>query len=917
MKKTSKKFDIFLSYASTDRRIADRLYSILSKEVSVFYDVNTLAPGDQWDYELARAQRTSLMSVFIITDATPAVFYSREEVAAAISTVRPTRDMQRVVPVYVGQRTDYKARLPYGLREVQAMHAESEQQLEPVARQLLIMLAHLKDERSLQESSNTSSISNLPARTGTFLGREAVLSELSLALSQPLPERPVAVLGSGGVGKSQLALEYSHRHQKEFAISWWVRAHDADLLLRDLSALSVRLGLPVVDDLDRVSHSVINRLMNFGSSWIVLFDDLTDYSLIHQWLDRPIRGGVVITSRVRPPNRFEANVTIVPLDGLDLNSAVEFLIKQTGKQDPVGASRLASHLRGFPLALQLAAGQIKQSDVSFEEYDQILRSYRFGERNDLVANLAFPILQLRTEHPSAYLLLERLSLLGNAGTPLWLFEGDQEPGFSTRELSEAVEVLKAQGVVVVEGSAIALVHVLVKEQVMSEMSDADTRIRRKELLDLLLWGFPAEPEDPDTWPRSSELLPHTLILSESADSDTFERVLLLLDRAARFSVSRANLLQAGEILDISAALAKRFLGDDDLSTRSILGNVAVNLRAKGNVREALQLQERLLDRYMTLDGRNSVNTLSAMSNLADTLRYTGQLVKARRLQQEVLDGYLHILGREDSLTARAMNNLAGTLSLLGEYSESCLLQERLVAVLSRTLGLDDLATIRAISNLAMTHKSLGKLDEALRLQRDVCNRLVASLGDGHPDTLANISNLAGTLIAQGSVQEAKFLYEKVLAGYISLYGQRHPETLSATSNLAYVMALSGNLSEALEIDRKVLAQYIELMGEDHPSTLNVTNNLADVLGKLGRLQEAQELIQRVVDGTRRVFGDDYPLVLTSKNNLATVLFRMGDVESARLLCEEVLKARTRVLGADHPDTKLSAQNLAAVSRAAR
>jgi len=206
MTRTQSKFDIFLSYSSSDRRLAERLYSILSKEVSVFYDERSLAPGDQWDYEIAHAQRTSLLSVFIITDTTPSVFYSREEVAAAISAVRQDREVQRVVPVYVGQRADYRARLPYGLRDIQALHAEGEGDLRTVAGELLSILARYKNERSLRDSSSSSNISNLPARTISFLEREASLSELSFALAQPTDARPIAVLGFGGMGKRSLHL---------------------------------------------------------------------------------------------------------------------------------------------------------------------------------------------------------------------------------------------------------------------------------------------------------------------------------------------------------------------------------------------------------------------------------------------------------------------------------------------------------------------------------------------------------------------------------------------------------------------------------------------------------------------------------------------------------------------------------------
>ena len=76
-------------------------------------------------------------------------------------------------------------------------------------------------------------------QAGTPGGPDALVENVGLPTIAALTQ---AISGLGGVGKTQLAVEYAYRHAGDYAAVWWVRAEEPGPLAADYAALAGALG---------------------------------------------------------------------------------------------------------------------------------------------------------------------------------------------------------------------------------------------------------------------------------------------------------------------------------------------------------------------------------------------------------------------------------------------------------------------------------------------------------------------------------------------------------------------------------------------------------------------------------------------------------------------------------------------------
>ena len=135
----------------------------------------------------------------------------------------------------------------------------------------------------------------MPARNPHFTGRGGMLEELRDRLDHQDTTLVVqAMYGMGGVGKTQLVIEYAHRYGTKYGLAWWIDAQQPVLIPQQVDRLAQRLGLTsgvATDSVERLKAHLAYR-----SDWLLIFDNAERVEDVAPF--RPASGGnIVVTSR--------------------------------------------------------------------------------------------------------------------------------------------------------------------------------------------------------------------------------------------------------------------------------------------------------------------------------------------------------------------------------------------------------------------------------------------------------------------------------------------------------------------------------------------------------------------------------------------------------------------------------------------
>ncbi|MFG2741485.1 hypothetical protein ACGFY0_15705 [Streptomyces chartreusis] len=234
----------------------------------------------------------------------------------------------------------------------------------------------VRETRAPQGRTSTSrprpATYRLPPRNTNFTGREAALQELRQRLTSRNGGAMQVVHGLGGVGKTQLAVEYAYLYRSEYRFVAFVDAEDPALVASQFASLAGELGLAEVSS-EQAIPRVYGELMDHGP-WLIIFDNGERPGPLVDALpsgDLGSNGHVIVTTRLRG---WSSRAGVMHLDVFPRREAVELLARRVCGMTTVVAARIAEHLGDLPLALEQAAGYMDYNQTAPEDYLALVTS---------------------------------------------------------------------------------------------------------------------------------------------------------------------------------------------------------------------------------------------------------------------------------------------------------------------------------------------------------------------------------------------------------------------------------------------------------------------------------------------------------------------------------------------------------------
>jgi tetratricopeptide (TPR) repeat protein len=805
---------------------------------------------------------------------------------------------------------------------------------------------------------------NAPQRNATFTGRAEVLESLRDRLSGNVTVVvPQALYGLGGVGKTQVALEYAYRFAAYYDIVWWIPSEQPNMVPAALAALAEKLQLPAGESMREKVEAVLDSLRQGRPSprWLLIFDNAGNPEELRDYNISAGPGHVVITSRDQGWTQYASAVEV---GVFQRHESVSFLQKRLPNLSAVDAERVAEKLGDLPLAIEQAGAWLAATGMPVAQYldlldTQLTRILKenppFGYQYPAAATWRLSLDRLRERMPAAAKLLELCAFFGPEPIPMNLINSPRFVSVLLPYNSDLHELV-VMGQVIREIGRYALaridsgqdgslqLHRLVQAVIRDTLPAAEKIENEHHVHETLAAVNPGDPDRPDNWPVYSELRPH-LVPSGALDSTSPPVRKLALDMV-RFLWKRSDyggsqelaenalrrwqaMATAGGAEDTQVLMLRFHLGnslrsqaefdrayeiDEDVHERLLrrvgpdhpytlmsAASLGADLRALSNYTRARELDEETWRQAREVFGEDHTRTLMAANNLAVTLRMVGDFTGARDLDEETLAKRRALLGRDDPDTLFSANHLGRDLREVGDYRGSREILERTLADYRQVVGHNHTATLRCAKNYAVTLRKLGNIGEARDLTVDTLERLVELHGPNHPETLACASNLSADLSALGDDTAARETAEQTYEGYRQVLGENHPFTLACANNLAIFTRKLGDPNRSLHLAGDVVTRLTATLGAAHPSTLACVVTLANAHYELHEYANARRLDEENHERMRTVLGENHPDTLAAKSNLAISLRATSERVSAHAVMEDALTRAVRVLGESHPN----------------
>ncbi|QLE53895.1 tetratricopeptide repeat protein (plasmid) [Nostoc sp. C057] len=659
---------------------------------------------------------------------------------------------------------------------------------------------------------------NVPySATVKFVGRTEVLKSLQQLLQQNKRIAIAAIEGMGGVGKTELATQYSLLHlllQTYPGGICWLLARDEDVGIQIVRFAEVKLGWKVPENWD------LAKQVDFcWSSWpegdvLVVLDDVNDYSQVEPYLPPQLsKFKVLMTTRLK----LDSTVTPLTLDVFNETEALELLSNWVGAEkvskELVIAKDISQRLGYLPLALNLMGRYINKRKLFLPvalrrleekglrhaslDVNKDDRTWTFNVQRGVVGAFELSWEELSD---NAKQLGYLLSLFALAPIP-WEIIKSVDIGQNVEELEDSR--VELENLHLIESNEIySTMHQLIRDFFQDKLTIFPEAEQLKKTFASVIAKI--SKKVPDTYSITANfiytfapIIPHIKEVSYYLSTYLADKELILPFKALGFIYENQLLYsQAEKLYKYGLNICQqRFKTDHELVATN-LNNLAYIYKIQGRYSEAEVIYMQTLEMRKKLLGEMHSPVAQSLNNLASVYRKQKRYVEAETFILQALSIRQSLLGKNHIYVAMSLNHLGKLYYEQERYSEAESFYIEVLNICESLSRKNHPFKARNFDDLALLYKAQHRYSEAESLYLKSINIKKCLMGNEHITVAQSFNNLSLIYYLQGQYNKAEYLCLEAISIYEKKLYSTHPDMVECCENLENIRSAMISINPA-------------------------------------------------------------------------------------------------------------------------
>ncbi|CAH0026249.1 unnamed protein product [Clonostachys rhizophaga] len=695
-----------------------------------------------------------------------------------------------------------------------------------------------------------------------FTGRESVLQAIQKKLFSDPPCQRIALDGLGGVGKTQVALQFAHwmkTNHPTYSVFWIPVLSEASF---EQAYMEIGKLLSVPRESDEDYKKTVQRYLSSETAgkWLLIIDNADDKTMIFGALGKPglinflpqsDHGLFLLTSRVREIAILFAETDVISIPEMNSHEARALLDKSVITREEgldEHADQLLKELSYLPLGITQAAAYLnRNSNISPRRYLDLLRGAEIekaqvlsrgfhdqrrysGLSNDIMSTWLVSFSQIAKEDLFAFKLLSFIACIEPRAIPKIILPF----GNSEEEMENAIGTLCGYSFLTQRHDPNTfdmhrLVHLATirwlegQGMMQGNLTNATQGIFENMAKQSATDQFLDHPE----W---RQILPHGVRLISQSEPLCSQDLCNLADYVGICLLTERRFKEVIDCLHKTASWARANLAWDNMLWRHLDFTLAHALLQEDRVDEAIEIIEPIV-----------ITNKETTKDDKELICHSEHLLASAYLENKRVD--------------------------------------------------------EAIEMFEAMHKNIGEDTSDFKFSYDQI---------GH--------QLASAYIEAGRAKEAIEILEPIVEENRRTSRQEDRDRLSSEHELGRAYLRDDRIHEAIEILEHVINVQKEHQKEDDRARLASEHELGLACRKAKRLKEAIEVLEHAVKFRKAELGEENHLALVSEHELALAYLEDGRVEESIKILKRLVRIRKETLE-ENDESRLASES--ALQRAYR